>query len=165
MSLSFKKWKWLVKIDCDGIFFIPRQSKWPTMKKSSATSVQRPLQCHRNSRIVGLHWPRRAYVPSAGGGESDLGLSCRWRWYLETPVLISPLSPVSRLILRPQDVILSPDAKGVMKEFCSQNCLTSFNFKKNGGNVRQPVAKTVAPPSAPQSICSVCLSYCIVSLD
>lgn len=63
-----------------------------------------------------------------------------------------------RLILRPQDVILSPDAKGVMKEFCSQNCLTSFNFKKNGG---QPVAKTVVPPSAPQSICSVCLSYCI----
>uniref|UniRef100_A0A7N6C0V7 TRASH domain-containing protein n=1 Tax=Anabas testudineus TaxID=64144 RepID=A0A7N6C0V7_ANATE len=29
-----------------------------------------------------------------------------------------------KVIFRPQDVILAPDVKGTMKEFCSQNCLT-----------------------------------------
>ncbi|XP_044027837.1 zinc finger MYM-type protein 4 isoform X2 [Siniperca chuatsi] len=60
-----------------------------------------------------------------------------------------------KLIFRPQDVILAPDAKGAMKEFCSQNCLTSFNYKKNAA------AKKTPQPIAPQSLCSMCTRYCI----
>ncbi|XP_038581186.1 zinc finger MYM-type protein 4-like isoform X1 [Micropterus salmoides] len=60
-----------------------------------------------------------------------------------------------KLIFRPQDVILAPDAKGAMKEFCSQTCLTSFNYKKNI-NVKKP-----PQPIAPQSLCSMCTRYCI----
>ncbi|XP_075995646.1 zinc finger MYM-type protein 4 [Genypterus blacodes] len=37
-----------------------------------------------------------------------------------------------KMILRPQDVILAPvDAKGIMKEFCGQSCLTSFNLNSS----------------------------------
>lgn len=62
-----------------------------------------------------------------------------------------------RLIFRPQDVILAPDGKGAMKDFCSQNCLTSFNYK------RSTAAKKSTHPTAPQSLCSMCTRYCIVS--
>lgn len=69
-----------------------------------------------------------------------------------------------RLILRPQDVILSPDAKGAMKEFCSQYCLTSFNYKKNAANYSVSTAAKNPPQTrAPQSLCSMCTRYCIVS--
>ncbi|XP_039977333.1 zinc finger MYM-type protein 4-like isoform X2 [Xiphias gladius] len=67
-----------------------------------------------------------------------------------------------KLIFRPQDVILAPDAKGAMKEFCSQNCLTSFNYKKNASNYRKTAAtKKQLQPIAPQSLCSMCTRYCI----
>uniref|UniRef100_A0AAQ5ZAC3 TRASH domain-containing protein n=1 Tax=Amphiprion ocellaris TaxID=80972 RepID=A0AAQ5ZAC3_AMPOC len=42
-----------------------------------------------------------------------------------------------KLIFRPQDIIQAPDAKGAMKDFCSQNCLTSFNYKRNACNYRK----------------------------
>uniref|UniRef100_A0A7N6B6A5 HTH CENPB-type domain-containing protein n=1 Tax=Anabas testudineus TaxID=64144 RepID=A0A7N6B6A5_ANATE len=45
-----------------------------------------------------------------------------------------------KVIFRPQDVILAPDVKGTMKEFCSQNCLTSFNYKKNAFSYRKTIA-------------------------
>ncbi|XP_053190912.1 zinc finger MYM-type protein 4-like [Scomber japonicus] len=63
-----------------------------------------------------------------------------------------------KVILRPQDVILAPDTKGTMKEFCSQNCLTSFNYKKNA------TLKKMAPTQKslqPQSLCSMCTRYCV----
>ncbi|XP_028256552.1 zinc finger MYM-type protein 4-like isoform X2 [Parambassis ranga] len=72
-----------------------------------------------------------------------------------------------KLILRPQDVILTPDAKGLMKEFCSQNCLTSFNYKKNASNFMKSTTSLTAQqtiatqPVAPQSLCSMCTRYCI----
>nr|XP_019960218.1 PREDICTED: zinc finger MYM-type protein 4-like isoform X1 [Paralichthys olivaceus] len=67
-----------------------------------------------------------------------------------------------KVIIRPQDVILAPDAKGVMKEFCSQNCLTSFNYKKNPSSFRKPeFAKATPQPVGPQSLCSMCTRYCI----
>ncbi|XP_068431607.1 zinc finger MYM-type protein 4-like isoform X2 [Clinocottus analis] len=69
-----------------------------------------------------------------------------------------------KLIIRPQDVILAPDAKGNMKEFCSQNCLTTFNYKKNLHNFRIPkanAAKTPPQPTAPRSLCSMCSTFCI----
>ncbi|XP_022599863.1 zinc finger MYM-type protein 4-like isoform X2 [Seriola dumerili] len=66
-----------------------------------------------------------------------------------------------KLIFRPQDVILAPDAKGVMKEFCSQNCLTSFNYKKNSSYRKAAVSKNPQQPTAPQSLCSMCTRYCI----
>uniref|UniRef100_A0A8C4GVK5 TRASH domain-containing protein n=1 Tax=Dicentrarchus labrax TaxID=13489 RepID=A0A8C4GVK5_DICLA len=61
-----------------------------------------------------------------------------------------------KLILRPQDVILTPDAKGTMKEFCSQNCLTSFNYKKNATNYMKPTStkKTLQPISKHEVILS-----------
>lgn len=74
---------------------------------------------------------------------------------LMLPVICSSL----RVIFRPQDVILAPDTKGVMKEFCSQNCLTSFNYKKNPPNLRKNV---VVKKTATQSLCSMCTRYCIV---
>ncbi|KAM7384706.1 hypothetical protein PAMA_011861 [Pampus argenteus] len=64
-----------------------------------------------------------------------------------------------KVIFRPQDVILSPDNKGVMKEFCSQNCLTAFNYKKNALNLKN-VSPTQKTPQ-PQSLCSMCTRYCI----
>ncbi|XP_073340521.1 zinc finger MYM-type protein 4 isoform X3 [Pagrus major] len=60
-----------------------------------------------------------------------------------------------KLIFRPQDVILAPDGKGAMKDFCSQNCLTSFNYK------RSAAAKKPTHPTGPQSLCSMCTRYCI----
>ncbi|XP_041810879.1 zinc finger MYM-type protein 4-like isoform X2 [Chelmon rostratus] len=67
-----------------------------------------------------------------------------------------------KLIFRPQDVILAPDAKGAMKEFCSQNCLTSFNYKKNAANYSKSAASKKPPqPIAPQSLCSMCTRYCV----
>ncbi|XP_063754586.1 zinc finger MYM-type protein 4-like isoform X2 [Eleginops maclovinus] len=59
-----------------------------------------------------------------------------------------------KLIFRPQDVILAPDVKGGMREFCSQSCLTSFNFKQNA------FRKASQPISAPPSLCSMCSRYC-----
>ncbi|KAK2830721.1 hypothetical protein Q5P01_018652 [Channa striata] len=67
-----------------------------------------------------------------------------------------------KVIFRPQDVILAPDGKGAMKEFCSQNCLTSFNYKKNTFNLRKTIAAKKQPQQiAPQSLCSMCTRYCI----
>ncbi|XP_070702115.1 zinc finger MYM-type protein 4-like [Pempheris klunzingeri] len=67
-----------------------------------------------------------------------------------------------KLIFRPQDVILAPDGKGAMKEFCSQNCLTSFNYKKSTSNFMKSAANKKPPqPTGPQSLCSMCTRYCI----
>ncbi|KAM9339822.1 zinc finger MYM-type protein 4-like [Symphorus nematophorus] len=67
-----------------------------------------------------------------------------------------------KLIFRPQDVILAPDAKGAMKEFCSQNCLTSFNYKRKGASYRESSISTKPlQPIAPQSLCSMCTRYCV----
>ncbi|XP_008301887.1 zinc finger MYM-type protein 4 isoform X2 [Stegastes partitus] len=67
-----------------------------------------------------------------------------------------------KLIFRPQDVILAPDAKGAMKDFCSQNCLTSFNYKKSACNYRKSAVSIKAPPPiAPPSLCSMCTRYCV----
>uniref|UniRef100_A0A3Q3QKM4 TRASH domain-containing protein n=1 Tax=Monopterus albus TaxID=43700 RepID=A0A3Q3QKM4_MONAL len=60
-----------------------------------------------------------------------------------------------KVIFRPQDVILAPDGKGAMKEFCSQNCLTSFNYKKNASNYRQTTSKhEVILSGAVHKLCS-----------
>ncbi|KAM3597055.1 uncharacterized protein V6R79_025494 [Siganus canaliculatus] len=67
-----------------------------------------------------------------------------------------------KLIFRPQDVILAPDAKGVMKEFCSQTCLSSFNYKKNATNVNvASPGKTSQQSAGPKSVCSVCSRCCV----
>ncbi|KAL3043474.1 hypothetical protein OYC64_003357 [Pagothenia borchgrevinki] len=59
-----------------------------------------------------------------------------------------------KLIFRPQDIILAPDASGSVKEFCCQNCLTSFNFK-------QDAIKKSSQPKLTPSLCSMCSRYCI----
>ncbi|XP_060915066.1 zinc finger MYM-type protein 4-like isoform X1 [Labrus mixtus] len=65
-----------------------------------------------------------------------------------------------KLILRPQDVILAPDNKGAMKEFCSQTCLTAFNFKKNPAPFKVfPNSPETTQPAAPPSLCSMCTRF------
>ncbi|KAM3858577.1 zinc finger MYM-type protein 4-like [Diretmus argenteus] len=61
-----------------------------------------------------------------------------------------------KMIMRPQDVILAPvDAKGTVKDFCSQTCLSSFNYK------RSVSTKTPLKPISSQSVCSMCSRYCV----
>uniref|UniRef100_A0A3B3V7M4 Zinc finger MYM-type protein 4-like n=1 Tax=Poecilia latipinna TaxID=48699 RepID=A0A3B3V7M4_9TELE len=62
-----------------------------------------------------------------------------------------------KLILRTQDAILAPDANGAMKEFCSQNCVTSFNYKKHTQSIRAAAAPCKAPQT--QSLCSMCSRF------
>ncbi|XP_029976246.1 zinc finger MYM-type protein 4 [Salarias fasciatus] len=69
-----------------------------------------------------------------------------------------------KLIFRPQDVILAPDGKGVMKDFCSQSCLTSFNYKNKAASYRKAAAAAAA--TAPRAVglrplCSMCTRYCV----
>ncbi|XP_047460232.1 zinc finger MYM-type protein 4 isoform X2 [Mugil cephalus] len=71
-----------------------------------------------------------------------------------------------KLILRAQDIILAPDNEGIVKEFCGQNCLTSFNYKENAKKfspnyTKAAVVAKTAQPAAPQSLCSMCTRYCI----
>ncbi|CAI5691442.1 unnamed protein product [Oreochromis niloticus] len=66
-----------------------------------------------------------------------------------------------KLIIRPQDVILAPDLKGLMKEFCGQICLTSFNYKKTVSNFRKTAVAVKALQTVPQSLCSMCTRYCV----
>ncbi|XP_041664939.1 zinc finger MYM-type protein 4-like isoform X2 [Cheilinus undulatus] len=67
-----------------------------------------------------------------------------------------------KLILRPQEVILAPDNKGGMMEFCSQRCLNAFTFKKTPTNYRTfPNNKDTTQPAASQSVCSMCNRYCV----
>ncbi|XP_061597263.1 zinc finger MYM-type protein 4 isoform X3 [Cololabis saira] len=84
--------------------------------------------------------------------------------FCSTACLTSSLSSVKgaakvchncqKLIFRPQDVILSPDDKGAMKEFCSQSCLTTFNIKKST-STKTPSSAAVKTPQT-KSICSMC---------
>ncbi|XP_023815743.1 zinc finger MYM-type protein 4 isoform X1 [Oryzias latipes] len=55
-----------------------------------------------------------------------------------------------KVIFRPQDVILAPDAKGAMQNFCSQSCLTSSNAKKSS---------RLAQNQQNQFLCSICTQY------
>ncbi|CAJ1082996.1 zinc finger MYM-type protein 4 isoform X3 [Xyrichtys novacula] len=70
-----------------------------------------------------------------------------------------------KLIFRPQDVILAPDNKGAMKEFCSQRCLTAFNYKKQKLHVlnsrNSADDSDATQTTASQSLCSVCSKYCV----
>ncbi|KAM4631460.1 zinc finger MYM-type protein 4-like [Polymixia lowei] len=61
-----------------------------------------------------------------------------------------------KLITRPQDIILAPvDAMGTMKAFCSQACLSPFNYKRN----------STKKPIEPQSLCSMCNTACFSKHD
>ena len=69
--------------------------------------------------------------------------------------LIPP--PSLRAITKPQGVLQAPvDTEETMKDFCSQACLSSFNYK------RIMSAKIHIKPVASRSQCSVCSRYCIV---
>ncbi|XP_071369672.1 zinc finger MYM-type protein 4-like [Centroberyx affinis] len=61
-----------------------------------------------------------------------------------------------KAILQPENIILAPvDADGTKKDFCSQTCVSSFNYKR--------IISTKIPlqPKGPQSLCSMCSRYCI----
>uniref|UniRef100_A0A8C5DRR3 TRASH domain-containing protein n=1 Tax=Gouania willdenowi TaxID=441366 RepID=A0A8C5DRR3_GOUWI len=69
-----------------------------------------------------------------------------------------------KLITRLQDVILTREGGGGPKEFCSQSCLTSFNYK------RKTLRKQAPPKNTPVSIapslrCSMCSRYCVSKHD
>lgn len=62
-----------------------------------------------------------------------------------------------RVITQSQDILQAPvDTEETLKDFCSQTCLSSFNYKK--------IMSTKMPimPVASQSQCSMCSRYCIV---
>ncbi|XP_015829628.1 zinc finger MYM-type protein 4 isoform X3 [Nothobranchius furzeri] len=59
-----------------------------------------------------------------------------------------------KLIFRPQEVIQTPDSKGNVREFCSQNCLTAFNYKQNPVGPKLSAGPT--KPAQSQSVCSMC---------
>uniref|UniRef100_A0A1A8K1U5 TRASH domain-containing protein n=1 Tax=Nothobranchius kuhntae TaxID=321403 RepID=A0A1A8K1U5_NOTKU len=59
-----------------------------------------------------------------------------------------------KLIFRPQEVIQTPDSKGNVREFCSQNCLTAFNYKQNPVGPKLSAGPT--KPAQSQSMCSMC---------
>ncbi|XP_038581361.1 zinc finger MYM-type protein 4-like [Micropterus salmoides] len=59
-------------------------------------------------------------------------------------------------ITKNEDVLPAPvDTDGTMKDFCSQTCLSSFNYKRIM-STKIPIA-----PVASQSQCSMCSRYCI----
>ncbi|XP_043993625.1 zinc finger MYM-type protein 4 isoform X1 [Gambusia affinis] len=62
-----------------------------------------------------------------------------------------------KLILRTQDAVLAPDTNGAMKEFCSQNCVSSFNYRKHTQSIRAAAAPCKAPQT--QSLCSMCSRF------
>lgn len=51
-----------------------------------------------------------------------------------------------KLIYRPQDVVLWPDVSGAVKDFCSQQCLSSFKKKITGGG---------------ETLCSMCSQFTV----
>ncbi|XP_075962356.1 uncharacterized protein LOC142965335 isoform X3 [Anarhichas minor] len=85
--------------------------------------------------------------------------------FCSTPCLLKfyQMQPVKKtcyfclqVISQPQDVIQAPvDNEGTMKDFCSQTCLSSSNYKR--------IVSTKIPlvPVASQSQCSMCSRYCI----
>ncbi|KAM4549543.1 uncharacterized protein V3H82_018798 [Fundulus diaphanus] len=61
-----------------------------------------------------------------------------------------------QVIVKPQSVLQAAvDNKGTKKDFCSQSCLSSFNYK------RILSADLPVLPAASQSQCSVCSRFCI----
>ncbi|KAM9385428.1 zinc finger MYM-type protein 4-like isoform 2-T2 [Pholidichthys leucotaenia] len=68
-----------------------------------------------------------------------------------------------KTIARPQNVILAQDGKGLMKEFCSQNCLNSFNCKKSVSVSKKtpPSTSMKSQPVSQPPICSICSKYCV----
>ncbi|XP_062291642.1 uncharacterized protein LOC133996101 isoform X2 [Scomber scombrus] len=61
-----------------------------------------------------------------------------------------------QVITQPQDILEAPvDNEGQIKDFCSQTCFSSFNYKR--------IVSTKIPivPVASQSQCSICSRYCI----
>lgn len=62
-----------------------------------------------------------------------------------------------RVIREPQDILEAPlDNEGTKKDFCSQTCLSSFNYKK------QVSTKIPMALISSHSQCSMCSRYCIV---
>ncbi|XP_029919162.1 zinc finger MYM-type protein 4 isoform X2 [Myripristis murdjan] len=87
-------------------------------------------------------------------------LFCSTACLSATLTVIKPVTKIChyclKTIMRPQDVILAPvDVKGTMKDFCSQTCLSAFNFKRNV-STKIPLQAIVS-----QSLCSMCSRYCI----
>ncbi|KAJ8333266.1 hypothetical protein SKAU_G00421620 [Synaphobranchus kaupii] len=57
----------------------------------------------------------------------------------------------------PKDVIIAPvDASGTVKDFCSQACLSSFDFKRSGSSAKQPAAETAIK-------CSMCKKTAVIN--
>ncbi len=62
-----------------------------------------------------------------------------------------------RAITESQGILQAPvDTEGTVKDFCSQTCLSSFNYKKIMSS------KIPIMPVASQSQCNMCSRYCIV---
>ncbi|XP_076864669.1 zinc finger MYM-type protein 4 isoform X2 [Brachyhypopomus gauderio] len=76
-----------------------------------------------------------------------------------TQLLVKPLAKKTchyclKEIANPKDVIIAPvDSAGAVKDFCSQKCLSAFNYKRDGANsVLKADQKTIK--------CSTCQKAC-----
>ncbi|XP_039978355.1 LOW QUALITY PROTEIN: uncharacterized protein LOC120786776 [Xiphias gladius] len=90
-------------------------------------------------------------------GHADIfcSTSCLVKFYQKKPIK-KTCQFCLQVITQCQDVLQAPvDTEGTMKDFCSQTCLSSFNYKK--------IMSTKIPlvPVASHSQCSVCSRYCI----
>uniref|UniRef100_A0A4W6DBP6 TRASH domain-containing protein n=1 Tax=Lates calcarifer TaxID=8187 RepID=A0A4W6DBP6_LATCA len=90
-------------------------------------------------------------------GHADIfcATSCLLKFYQIKPVK-KTCQFCLQVLTQSQDVLQAPvDTEGTMKDFCSQTCLSSFNYKK--------IKSTKIPvvPLASHSQCSMCNRYCI----
>ncbi|GLD59403.1 uncharacterized protein AKAME5_001140500 [Lates japonicus] len=90
-------------------------------------------------------------------GHADIfcATSCLLKFYQIKPVK-KTCQFCLQVLTQSQDVLQAPvDTEGTMKDFCSQTCLSSFNYKK--------IMSTKIPvvPLASHSQCSMCNRYCI----
>ncbi|XP_006794572.1 zinc finger MYM-type protein 4-like [Neolamprologus brichardi] len=81
--------------------------------------------------------------------------SCLLKFYQKIPVWRT-CHFCLQVIREPQDILEAPlDNEGTKKDFCSQTCLSSFNYKK------QVSTKIPVAPVSSHSQCSMCSRYCI----
>lgn len=70
------------------------------------------------------------------------------------------LSSPLREIANPKDVITAPvDTMGTVKDFCSQTCLSSFNFKRN--SAVSTLSSSLSTMTGAVK-CSMCKKACVV---
>uniref|UniRef100_A0A8C8D3L1 TRASH domain-containing protein n=1 Tax=Oncorhynchus tshawytscha TaxID=74940 RepID=A0A8C8D3L1_ONCTS len=94
-------------------------------------------------------------------GSSDLfcSTSCLTSYSPPPVKMTGPLITPPREIANPKDVITAPvDTMGTVKDFCSQTCLSSFNFKRNSAVSTHSSSLSTMTGAVK---CSMCKKACV----